>query len=254
MKKKIFMGYFCFVIILLTCSYVSAQDKAGEEDVSGGYQAYPVIFEAKQRAILSAERAGVLTLLNVDVGSRVKKGAVIAKVDPGELGLRKKRAELALRHLNVQVKDLSNLKKRGLATNDDVAKAIMERDVTRTDIDIIKKQISKSYIRAPYACVVVRRLAQPHEWVTAGQPVVEIVSLNEIRAVANIPADLAVKMKKGDKNTFYVHDIDGEVSGVIFAVAPEVDERSNTAQIIWAVKKGDKNLLPGMKGEVRVGQ
>jgi len=36
------------------------------------------------------------------------------------------------------------------------------------------------------------------------------------------------------------------------AVAPEVDERSNTAQVIWTVEKGDTNLLPGMKGEVRI--
>ncbi len=252
MKKKLSLG--CFVIVLLIFSSIYAQEKPGEEDRSTDYQTYPVIFEAKQRAILSAERAGVLTLLNVDVGSRVKKGAIIAKVDPGELGLKKKRAELALRHLNVQVKDLSNLKKRGLATNDDLAKAIMERDVTKTDIDIIKRQISKSYIRAPYACIVVRRLAQPHEWVTAGQPVVEIVSLNKIRAVANIPADIAVKLKKNDKHVFYVHDIDSEVNGIVFAVAPEVDERSNTAQIIWTVEKDDKNLLPGMKGEVRIGR
>lgn len=216
--------------------------------------AYPAIFEAKSKAVLSAERAGVLSKLEYEVGSPVKKGSVIAKVDTGELALRKKREEQALSHLDVQVKDFTNLKQRGLATNEDVAKAMMERDVTRTDLELVQRLINQSYLRAPFGCVIVRRHMQPHEWVTAGQPVVDVVSLEDIRAVANIPAHLAVMLEKGASHPFYVHDLGVEVVGKVFAVAPEVDERSNTAPVIWTIEKGDQKLLPGMKGEVRIDQ
>ncbi len=215
---------------------------------------YPAIFEAKSKAVLSAERAGVLSKLEYEVGSPVKKGGVIAKVDTGELALRKKREEQALSHLDVQVKDLTNLKQRGLATNEDVAKARMERDVTRTDLELVQRLINQSYIRAPFGCVIVRRRMQPHEWVTSGHPVVDVVSLEDIRAVANIPAHLAVTLEKGASHAFYVHDLGVEVVGNVFAVAPEVDERSNTAQVIWTIEKEDQKLLPGMKGEVRIDQ
>lgn len=227
----------------------SADDETGAED---SYKAYPVMFEAKQKAVLSAGLAGSLTSVKYDVGEQVKKNAVIATVDIGDLALKKKRSELALRHLEVQVRDLTNLKQQGLATNEDLAKSKMEQDVTRTDIDIFRRQIGKSTISAPFNCMVVRRHVQPHEWVTEGQPVMDVVNLDVIRAVANIPAHLAVQLKKDSVHIFFVTDLNTEVKGRVMAVAPEVDERSNTAQVIWTVEKGNTNLLPGMKGEVRI--
>jgi len=247
----------CLLMILPSTGFSQdtlVQNQVMEPTSATDRSVYPAIFEAKSKAVLSAERAGVLSKLEYEVGSPVKKGSVIAKVDTGELALRRKREEQALSHLDVQVNDLTNLKQRGLATNEDVAKARMERDVTRTDLEIVQRLINQSYIRAPFGCVVVRRHMQPHEWVTAGQPVVDVVSLENIRAVANIPAHLAVTLEKGASHAFYVHDLGVEVVGKVFAVAPEVDERSNTAQVIWTIEKGDQKLLPGMKGEVRIDQ
>jgi len=218
------------------------------------YSPYPAIFEANQKAVLSAERSGVLTELKYDVGATVKKGAVIGRLDTAELGLKKKRAEMALKHLTVQVTELTSLKQRGLATNEDLAKAVMERDVTQTDVDLIKRQIADSLIVAPFNGVIVRRNVQPHEWVTAGQPVVDMVNLDDIRAVANIPAHIAVNLKPNAAHAFFVGDLNAEVEGTVLTVAPEVDERSNTVQVIWTMKKSDRQLLPGMKGEVRIAQ
>ncbi|MDM8548762.1 efflux RND transporter periplasmic adaptor subunit [Desulfobacterales bacterium HSG2] len=244
---KYFIYFLSFVFIfLLSAPCTDAQGTDAEPE------AYPAIFEATQRAVLAAERSGVLVSLKFDVGDRVKKGTVVAKVDTGDLGLRKKRSELSLRHFNVKVKNLEKLIQRGLATEEELAGARTEKDLAYTDIQIFKKQISKSRIHAPFKCIVVRRHVQPHEWVTAGQPVVEVVAPGKLRAVANIPSRLAIQMKKGDTYTFYVNDLDISVTGTVEAVAPEVDELSNTTQVIWKVGKTEKELLSGMKGEVRI--
>jgi RND family efflux transporter MFP subunit len=243
-----------------------AQDGAAPGDSSGGsptesmepaeppgvFKPFPVVFEARQKAVLSAERAGSLTSLKADVGDTVKKGAVVAQVDLGEAALRKKRGEVALQHLDKQIQELTQLNQRGLATNEEVQKVRMERDVTQADVQIYKRQIAQSTIRAPFSGMVVRRHVEAHEWVTAGQPVLDMVNLDRIRAIANLPAHIAVRLKKGDTHTLYVHDLEAELKGTVDAVAPEVDERSNTAQVIWSVDAGDRRLLPGMKGEVRV--
>jgi membrane fusion protein, multidrug efflux system len=239
-------------LIALMCSLttpVGAQDAGSRGD---DREIYPVIFEARKRAVLSAERAGVMTRLNYDVGRSVKRGEVIGQVDTGELALRKKRGEQSLQHLNAKMGNLSRLSKRGLATNEEVAEARMERDVIQTDIEIIKRQISNSYIRAPYDCVIIRRHVQPHEWVTAGKPVVDVLDPTSLRAVANIPSRLAVGLKDGDAHRFYVHDLDSEVTGTVEAVVPEVDELSNTAQVVWTLQKPPAGLLSGMKGEVQI--
>ncbi len=217
-------------------------------------ESYPVVFEAIQRAVLSAERAGSLNRLKVDVGDRVKKGNTIAKVDTSELALQKKSNQVALNYLETQISDLSRLIQRGLATNEEISKARMERDVTKTEQDIIVRKIINSSIRAPFSGIILKRHTQPHEWVTAGQPVVELVDTSKLRAMGNLPAAMAVSLEKGAEHSFYVSDLDISVTGKVEAVAPQVDERSNTAQVIWTVDKGEHKLLPGMKGEVRIGQ
>jgi len=243
MKYFIF-AFSIFCIMLTFVPHGNAQQQQQET--------YPVIFEATQRAVLSAEIAGVLTHLKFDVGNHVKKGRLVAKVSEGELGLRKKRSEYSLKHLSVKLKNLEKLIQRGLATEEEVAQAQMEKDVAYTDIQIFKRQISKSRILAPFSCVVVRRHVQRYEWVTGGQPVVEVVNPGKLRAVANIPSHLAVKLKKDQTHTLDVHDLNISVKGTVEAVVPEVDELSNTAQVIWKVDKGEHPMLAGMKGEVRI--
>jgi RND family efflux transporter MFP subunit len=248
-----FTALVVMMVAMGTALTAAAQSQETQEEpapVSG--EAYPAIFEATRQAVLSAERAGVLSRLSYEEGAAVKKGEIIAQVETGELALQKKRAELSLKHLSVKLNNLDRLSRKGLATNEEVAEARMQRDVIRTDIDIIKRQIANSYIRSPYSCVVVRRHMQPHEWVTAGQPVVEVVDPSELRAVANIPSASAVRLKTGDTNDFYVHDLDMTVTGVLQAVVPMVDELSNTAQVIWKVKETGEALLSGMKGEVLI--
>jgi membrane fusion protein, multidrug efflux system len=245
----------CLALLFSTAAPVWAQDAATPvppPEPAGVFQPFPVVFEARQKAVLSAERAGALTSLKADVGDTVKKGAVIAQVDVGEAALRRKRGEVALQHLDEQIRELTQLNQRGLATNEEVQRVRMERDVTRADVEIFKRQIAQSTIRAPFAGMVVRRHVEAHEWVTAGQPVLDMVNLDRIRAIANLPAHIAVRFKKGDTHTLYVHDLDAELPGTVDAVAPEVDERSNTARVFWSVNAAGQRLLPGMKGEVRV--
>lgn len=219
-----------------------------------GAKPYPVMFEATRRATLSSERAGVLDKLTVDVGSYLKKDAVVASVDAGDSGMRRKRSETAMAHLDRKIQELTKLNKSGLATNEALETVRMERDLAQADIAVYGREIAQSVIHAPYACVVVRRRAQTHEWVTAGQPVVDVVNLEEMRAVANIPSHLAVRLKPGTTHALYVHDLNAEVTGKVLAVAPEVDERSNTAQVVWTIQQAENRLLPGMKGEVRLGE
>jgi len=251
MLKRKWNRIWIYLALTLICrvAEISAQDTA-----TGTPPAYPVVLESDQHARLSSEMNGVLRTLAFDVGATVKKGDVIATVDTRELELQKKRSSVAMNHLNVQVKDLSGLIQQGLATNEDLARARMQRDVAQTEIEIYGLQIAKSTIRAPFACSVVRRHVQPHEWVTAGQPVVDVVGLESIRAVANIPAGVVVTLKPEQTHSVFVTDLGLEVTGKIIAVAPEVDERSDTAQVIWQLDAAGKNLMPGMKGEVRIGQ
>ncbi len=213
-------------------------------------QRFPVIFDAEQRAVLSAERAGMLTSLRVDVGDNVKKGQVLASVYTGDLGLSRKGERLTADFLKVQLDSLTRLNKRGLATNEELAKTKMEAGVSKVKISMLTNQISRSQVRAPFSGVVVQRMARAHEWMEEGKPVVEILNPNRIRIVSSLPSKLVVQMAIGSKHLVFVPVLNLEVEAVLDATVPAVDEQSNTIGVILNISNPPAGLLAGMKGEL----
>ncbi|MFP4350510.1 MAG: efflux RND transporter periplasmic adaptor subunit [Desulfococcaceae bacterium] len=216
---------------------------------------FPAVVEAEQRAVLSAEREGVLSELSVDTGRRVQKNERVAEVYHRDLILQKELREATREYLQIQVDNLTRLNSKGMVTDEEVARARMELEVNRKEINLVENQIERSRLHAPFAGIVMTRHIQPYEWVRPGQPVVELYHPLQLRIVSDIPSDLAVGLKKGQEHKFFFSDLQREVIGRLEVFSPQVDVRSNTIKILWSVKQGaeEPELLPGMKGVLKLG-
>ncbi|MCP4349130.1 MAG: efflux RND transporter periplasmic adaptor subunit [Desulfobacterales bacterium] len=219
---------------------------------------FPVVVEAEVRAILSAEREGVLSSLKVDTGDWVKKGTTLAVVFHKNIILKKEQHEARRKYLAIQVENLTKLNEKNLVTHEELARAKMEQVVNAKEITIDETLIKRSKIRAPFSGTVVSRHIQPHEWVKPGQPVVELYNPGRLRIVADIPSDIAVGLKKGQIHTLFFPDLNQQVKAKIKVFSPQVDVRSNTIKVYWRVysekkKKTKVRLLPGMKGVLKIG-
>jgi len=241
--------YFLPVFFLFSALFLTGQAVCAEQ--------FPVVVEAEVRATLSAERSGMLSKLNVDVGDTVKKGTVIAIVFHEELIFKKQQREANKRYRDIQVENLTKLNEKGLATNEELAKAKMESVVNEKEISIIRTEIDRSKVRAPFSGRVVARHVQPYEWVTPGRELVELYDTRKLRIVADIPADIAVQWKKGKTDILFFPDLNKEVNAKFKVFSPQVDVRSNTIKVYWAVNAKyikKVRLLPGMKGILKIGE
>ncbi|MDM8524716.1 efflux RND transporter periplasmic adaptor subunit [Desulfococcaceae bacterium HSG8] len=223
---------------------------------------FPVVVEAEVRAMLSAERGGVLSKLRANIGDRVKKGAVLAVVSHQELIFKKQQRDAQRRYRMIQVENLTKLNEKGLTTDEELAKAKMELTVNDKEISMINSEIRRSEIRAPFSGVVVARGqvmvggvtrdVQHHEWVTPGQDVVELYDPRKLRIVADIPAEIAMEFKRGEARTLFFPDLKQDVRAKVKVISPQVDIRSNTIKVYWTVAKNAR-LMPGMKGVLKIG-
>lgn len=213
-------------------------------------QRFPVIVDVEERAVLSAERDGVLTKLDVDVGDAVRKGAVLASVYTGDLAIKRRQAIAERDFLASQLENLSNLNNRGLATDEEVGKTRTEYASAKADIALLTAQISHSVIRAPFDGVIVQRMMSKYEWVTAGKPVVEMLNPRKVRIVSNLPSDMVVGLQPGATHKVWIPDLHAELTAMVRVTVPAVDEQSNTVGVIWDIVTLPKGLLTGMKGEI----
>lgn len=215
---------------------------------------FPAVVEAEQRAVIAAEREGVLVQLPVDVGDRVPKGELLGVVYHEDLVLEKKQLQANQEYLEILSENLSKLNQRGLATDEEFAKAEMDLKVNTTEIERVQTNIERSRMVSPFTGFVVVRHAQRYEWVKPGQPVVEMYDPRDLRIVTDIPFDIAVGLSEGREQTIFFPGIQKEVTAQLAIAAPQVDVRSNTVKLFWEVPAADRSVLqPGMKGMIRFG-
>lgn len=217
---------------------------------------FPAVVEAEHRAVLAAEREGVLSKLEADVGDEIRRGGVLAVVFHQDLVLRKEQNQATQDYLLVLVENLRKLSEKGMVTDEELAKAEMDLAVNAKEIRLIETQIERSRITAPFSGLVTMRHTQPFEWVRPGQPVLEIYDPSKLRIVTDIPSDIALKLEKGQTKTLYFPDLNKEISATLAVFAPQVDVRSNTIKVYWGVDGRDGKrigLKPGMKGVLKVG-
>lgn len=169
---------------------------------------------SRSDARLSAEQQGRLMSI-LDVGARVKKGDVIASIDPSALRLRVEelqadisRIEARLSYLQAEYKRQQQLAEMQLTsdtqldlTRSDQKVSESELRVARSRLQQAQEDLSRSSIRAPFAGVVVERLLQTGERVSIGDVVLRLKDPDSLEVVARPPLEYMAYLAVGDELT-----------------------------------------------------
>lgn len=173
---------------------------------------FPGFLRAADRAALSFETGGVVTRLEVELGDRFAKGAVLAYLDNTharlELNRRlaeKREAEAVLRDAKLEYTRLEKLRNSGavsIASIDqsqaryDSAKAKLS--AVKASIDTAREQLEDMRLVAPFDGEVVARLVEPAQVIGAGQSVLDVVGRDGgLEGVVQVPDMYRQKLMAG---------------------------------------------------------
>ncbi|MFC4257790.1 efflux RND transporter periplasmic adaptor subunit [Marinobacter lacisalsi] len=148
---------------------------------------------ASEHTRLSFEVGGEVRSLTVDVGDTVAKGQVLAVLDKRryELGheqalASEREAAAALKEARLDYQRQSDLADRGYGSPSRVDSATAALDSARyrhqaavASRRIAERDLAQTELKAPFEGTVSERLAEPAERVTAGQPVLAVISDRE---------------------------------------------------------------------------
>ena len=182
------------------------------------------VLGAREFVDIGAQVSGVLQKINVELGQQVKKGDLLAQIDPTVFEARVTEDEASLKNLEAQMdaadasKKLAeqrltrnrNLLKSDAVSQDELDRSEAEFSRAESAIDSLKAQIEKASgslkatkaslgytkIYAPVTGTVLVRAAREGEVLIAGQAIVTIVDLTDTWVRAAIPetdADLSIQ-------------------------------------------------------------
>ena len=155
-------------------------------EVGGGAPlAFAGEVRAREESPLAFRVGGELVQRSVDVGDRVRRGQLLARLDPGDLSLQAQaaRAQLAAAEGQLQRAGAERARYATLARDQLVSRsardaqeaahaaALGEARAARANLEAARNQVAYSQLRAPDDGVIVARHAEAGQVVAAGQPV-----------------------------------------------------------------------------------
>lgn len=161
---------------------------------------------ARNESKLAAEVAGTVLRWSADTGARVRRGEVLAEIDPTDYRLALDRARLAaeasaarLKLAEAQLKRAQSLVEKGFISQEalsqketEVALMRAELAANRAQQATAERQLAKTRLRAPFDAEVRERKGQAGETVTAGTVLYVLAEAGASELAASVsPADAA---------------------------------------------------------------
>jgi RND family efflux transporter MFP subunit len=197
---------------------------------------------SRDDAKIASAEAGRLEYV-AEVGTRVKAGERIAKLDDQTLRLRREEIQSDVRRAEAQ-RSLSDTQLQRLAkletsnsiakTQMDEARATLETNAqmlahARAQLHQIEHDIDQADVHAPFAGIVTERFAQRGEYLQVGASIVHLVDTGNIEARVQAPLAMADKIRAGMQ--VRVKSAGQEKSAHVRAVVPVGDEHARQFEL-----------------------
>ncbi len=243
---------------------------------------------AKESQVASPEDGLVLPAdFSLKEGQAVKKGDVLARLDPGQIPFAQKEAQLNLDQVNRQLggklpseidlvrmqNDLADKKKEadaGFLGQADYAElelqvaaqqalAAKERSDLETQQGVLENslanyadQLQRLEITAPYDGVVTVVLAHPGDWLSKGEPAASLIS-SELKIAAEVDQDdlAAVRENETAQIQFFAYPDQADyVPATVQQILPSSDPTTQRFTVLLTVASPPVPIVAGLTGEV----
>ncbi len=230
---------------------------------------------ARRKAVVSAKIQGRLADLRVEEGSVVRKDEVIARLESidyeasvGRARAAVQRAEADLAENRRQLKlseDLAAQKIVSLDQRDAAASRVKIAEAqlaqAQADLAFAEAQLQNTLIRAPFAGVVVKKMAEVGESVapippgvnlsTSSGAIVALADLETLEVEADVAESNVAKVAGGQPAEVTVEAIpDRRYKAVLRQVIPTADRTKATVMVKVTILDKDKDLKPEMSAKV----
>jgi RND family efflux transporter MFP subunit len=221
--------------------------------------------KAFEQVVASSEIEGILKTANVEEGTFVSKGALIATIEDRDYASELRRVEAALRqaeatHVNAKAEysRKETLYKEELVTRqqfDDVvtrlALAEAEFDRAKEALAIARERYSKTRILAPMAGYISEKKISQGEYVRNGSPLYVLVQTDPLKLLFTVSEKEIGRLKVNQEVQLRVDAYpDKEFRGRVSIIYPTMDERTRSLQVEARVSNPDRLLKPGLFAKV----
>lgn len=215
---------------------------------------FPAKVMAKTTVDSAFRVSGRLESINLPEGKTIKKGTVIARLDPEPFERAVRMAEVRLKQAQLELKRVRAIATKGIGSEKSVDNAEVSFELAEIELEDAKANLEYSVLRAPFNALVSKRLIENKGFINPGTPVARLQDLSRIHFQFDIPERLVNQYNRSQiaKATAYIDGaINKEFEIEYVEYSSEPDPVSQTYAVVYAMDalKGVE-VTPGVRATV----
>jgi membrane fusion protein, multidrug efflux system len=236
-------------VLLLTPQTVIARDTLTTPAIGGlsEWQVRALVVSPRTAEISGAITAKILSM-PTRIGTRISRGKPLIQFDCAlyKAQLAEAQADYAGAKSRLQAKEgLRELKAAGKL---EIEVAEAEYQNAEAKVRSARVYVNRCQIPAPFDCVVVTLHAKPHEILSSGESLLEVLDDSVLQIDLVVSSSWLRWLKKGTPLKMHIDEISKDISATVVAINGRIDAVSQTVNIIAEIKDKPAGLIAGMSG------
>ena len=271
------------LLALLLCSCGKKEEEKAEavvrpiklmtvgSNLTGQTRSLPGTVRATERVDLAFQVSGPLIELPVREGQRVKRGDLVARIDPQdfETSLRNAkgtvaRAKAALDYAVAEYQRFRNVKATDAGAVSDsmvhlkfTSQAVAQAGLQSAEAGLAAAQDQLNYTRlhAPFTGLIARRFVDNYQEVAVKQPILSLQNMTDIEVLVDVPESMMAPIRATKPRMYadFAADPSRHFELKIKEAALQADSLTQTFRVVLVMPAPDGiRILPGMTATVSV--
>lgn len=212
--------------------------------------------EARLTVDLAFQVGGRLADFPVSEGEQIEQGARVAALELQDFERARREARVQLQQASQNLERTRTLHERGIAADAALEDAQTAYDLRAVALDNARQNLSYATLEAPFDGLVSRRLVDNFSTVAAGQPIVRLQDISELRVAINVPESVIALVDETEPQQIaarFPFLPDRSFPLEYRELVAEPDQASQTYTALFALPDDmPANILPGMTASVEV--
>jgi RND family efflux transporter MFP subunit len=209
--------------------------------------------EADRQVTILSETTGTVSRLNVEEGTFVGEGQVLASLADNQKLVDVQKADIRLKNAIVELKRKETSFQDKIISMADYDKAKFEKDVAESELKAAQVALERLTIRAPFSGIITERFIEKGQNITLGLQLFTLLDRDPLKARIFLPEKEVFGIERNQNVTLTLNaQKDVRFAGKIDQINPAVDAKTGTVKITILINSAPEAVRPGSFVDVRL--
>jgi membrane fusion protein (multidrug efflux system) len=206
-----------------------------------------------ESTVISAEVPGRVAQINFEEGQPVSAGQLLVQLDDAVARAERAQAQANLALAKSRYERSNRLQTEGFVSKEAREDAQNQLKLQEASLKLAQAKLDKMAITAPFDGVIGLRNVSMGEYVTAGQDIAPLESVQQLKVDFRLPERYVASVQSGQILELQVDARPGQLfEGRVYAISPLIEEGGRSIWVRARVDNADGLLRPGMFARVQL--